>query len=1012
MKKPLIIYSLCMVCFIMSIHSAVGQTNEYLERFLQLREKVNNPANGYFSPDGVPYHSVETLIVEAPDYGHETVSETYSYWLWMEALYGRIEGDWQPLNAAWQNMDDNIIPTTDLQPTAGNYNPNSPATYAAEFPLPSYYPAPLQSGIPVGQDPVSSELTSAYGNRVYGMHWILDSDNFYGYGNKGDGVSTPSYINTFQRGEEESVWETIPHPSWEEFDFGGQYGYLDLFTEESQAPAKQWKYTNAPDADARAVQVMYWAYLWAEEQGLNPETTLPLADASKMGDFLRLAMFDKYFKPLGVESASAPGATGYESAHYLMSWYYSWGGPVSTSQNWAWRIGCSHSHFGYQNPVAAYALSEFDPLKPITPNGARDWSTSLDRQLEFYQWLQSDEGGIAGGATNSWNGDYSPYPAGATTFYDMAYTESPVYNDPGSNTWFGWQAWSMERLAEYYYIVDDPRAATVMEKWVDWVLSVVELSGGSYQLPATLEWSGAPNTWNPANPMPNTGLHVSVVDYTQDVGVAGCLAKTLTYYAAATEKWGTLDTDAQNLAKELLDRVWDNYWEEDGIGVSNLESRGDYDRFFEQEVYVPAGWSGEMPNGDDIEPGIEFLDIRSDYRNDPDFPALEAAYNSGTDYTTKYHRFWAQVDVATANAIYGLFFGEGTDVNHAPDAVATADVLSGDAPLLVSFDGSESSDPDGDPITFAWDFADGSVATGATATHEFTTPGSYDVTLTVTDSAGLSDEATLTIEVGSPGNDAPTAAFTASPTSGEAPLTVAVDASASSDPDSDPLTYSWDFGDGTSGSGVTATKTYSTPGTYTITLTVSDGEFSDTATEDIVVEDAPDLACDSPTAITMPFSQDGSGEYCWVVSGNINYINSWNTTLVEINGVDYTNTWSNSFPAAIDGKYYIHYESSVAWSHFEINGTSAAARMASPDENSSMDKISIFPNPAKDRFYLKGTNPDAEIMVMDLSGKITAQFISKGENRLEIGTSGFHKGMYLVRVIDGGKVTTLPIVIE
>ena len=44
-----------------------------------------NSANGYFSPKGIPYHSVETLIVEAPDYGHETTSETYSYWLWLTA---------------------------------------------------------------------------------------------------------------------------------------------------------------------------------------------------------------------------------------------------------------------------------------------------------------------------------------------------------------------------------------------------------------------------------------------------------------------------------------------------------------------------------------------------------------------------------------------------------------------------------------------------------------------------------------------------------------------------------------------------------------------------------------------------------------------------------------------------------------------------------------------------------------------------------------------------------------
>ncbi|MEO0470290.1 MAG: PKD domain-containing protein, partial [Bacteroidota bacterium] len=91
---------------------------------------------------------------------------------------------------------------------------------------------------------------------------------------------------------------------------------------------------------------------------------------------------------------------------------------------------------------------------------------------------------------------------------------------------------------------------------------------------------------------------------------------------------------------------------------------------------------------------------------------------------------------------------------------------------------------------------------------------------------------------GGGGNQAPTAAFTATPISGTVPLNVNFDASASSDPDADPLTYSWDFGDGTSGSGVNVSHVYTSTGSYAATLTVSDGTLSDMTTVSITVNPA------------------------------------------------------------------------------------------------------------------------------------------------------------------------------
>lgn len=77
-----------------------------------------------------------------------------------------------------------------------------------------------------------------------------------------------------------------------------------------------------------------------------------------------------------------------------------------------------------------------------------------------------------------------------------------------------------------------------------------------------------------------------------------------------------------------------------------------------------------------------------------------------------------------------------------------------------------------------------------------------------------------------PGNKPPVAALNISPAgAGMAGLTTwRFDSSGSSDPDDDRLTWSWSFGDGTSGSGAVVTHVYDSPGSFEVTVTVSDGE--------------------------------------------------------------------------------------------------------------------------------------------------------------------------------------------
>jgi len=631
--------------------------NEYIERFLEQYGKIKN--SGYFSPEGVPYHSIETLIVEAPDHGHETTSEAFSFWIWLEAQYGRVTENWAPFNNSWTVMEKYIIPSHADQPTAGV---NGTPQYAAEFNLPSQYPSQLQPNVSVGQDPLRAELQQTYGTGdIYGMHWLLDVDNTYGFGRCGDGTTRPAYINTFQRGPQESVWETVPQPSCDTFAFGGPNGFLDISIKEANAPAKQWKYTNAPDADARAVQAAYWALTWATEQGKASEVAATVAKAAKMGDYLRYAMFDKYFKKIGncVGPSTCPAGTGKDSAHYLLSWYYAWGGATDVNAGWSWRIGSSHNHFGYQNPMAAWVMTNVNELKPKSPTAVSDWQKSLDRQLEFYQWLQSAEGGIAGGATNSWDGAYAQPPAGTPTFYGMFYDVDPVYHDPPSNQWFGMQAWSMQRIAELYYATGNAKAKALLDKWVPWALANTTIgTGGNFEIPSDMTWSGAPATWNPTSPQPNTNLHVTVTKKGRDVGVAAAYARTLMYYAAKSG-----NAAAKAGAKGLIDALHAN---SDAKGVSTPETREDYRRFDDtydassgQGLYLPPGWTGDMPNGDVIAAGKSFVDIRSFYKRDPDWPKVQSYLDGGPAPTFNYHRFWAQADVAMAYADYGHLFPNG-----------------------------------------------------------------------------------------------------------------------------------------------------------------------------------------------------------------------------------------------------------------------------------------------------------------------------------------------------------------
>ncbi|EDN70392.1 surface layer protein [Beggiatoa sp. PS] len=210
-------------------------------------------------------------------------------------------------------------------------------------------------------------------------------------------------------------------------------------------------------------------------------------------------------------------------------------------------------------------------------------------------------------------------------------------------------------------------------------------------------------------------------------------------------------------------------------------------------------------------------------------------------------------------------------VNEAPVPTAsfTAIPTSGDAPLTVSLDGSQSTSPSGTITSYQWQSSDGQAKSGQNTSMTYTQAGTYTISLIVTDSAGLSSTSTTqTIVV----NEAPvpTASFTATPTSGTAPFTVNLDASNST---GNGITYQWTRSDGIAinETGPTVPTTFENGGTYTITLTITDRsgkQDQDERTITIVPKLKPRFTVATNPALLNNYTLDASNS---TVSGNTTY---------------------------------------------------------------------------------------------------------------------------------------------
>ncbi len=167
-------------------------------------------------------------------------------------------------------------------------------------------------------------------------------------------------------------------------------------------------------------------------------------------------------------------------------------------------------------------------------------------------------------------------------------------------------------------------------------------------------------------------------------------------------------------------------------------------------------------------------------------------------------------------------------------AAFTVSPSSPTAGQSITFDGSSSG---GNPTAFGWTFGDGSPqGSGKVTTHTYASAGNYSVALTVCNGASCLST-TKTVAVGPAGGVTPldpsftsggANCFTQSGTKEcDAAAGSAINLSAAT---TQATTYAWSFGDGSTGSGASVSHTWSQPGSYNVTLTVSNAQTNATQT--------------------------------------------------------------------------------------------------------------------------------------------------------------------------------------
>ena len=175
-------------------------------------------------------------------------------------------------------------------------------------------------------------------------------------------------------------------------------------------------------------------------------------------------------------------------------------------------------------------------------------------------------------------------------------------------------------------------------------------------------------------------------------------------------------------------------------------------------------------------------------------------------------------DSSTANLLI-------TVTNRNPVARITYTSLNVKAPGSLTLNGDTSSDQDGIIVSYYWTVSNGLSASTPNATFNFTTEGTYTVTLLVTDDSGGTNSTSVIVTVSPPDNVLPIAILVSDKNTGVINDTFVFNSSSSYDPDGNIILYKLDFGDGTATQFVTpalVSHIYKSIGIFTAKLSVID----------------------------------------------------------------------------------------------------------------------------------------------------------------------------------------------